>query len=71
MIKYGCCQDPDCDLPDEKSELHYIRYAVTLPDGGWVCDGCLEAHEDCARFLDENRLEMGESGYNTGEVLIK
>lgn len=49
--KQGVCQDPGCDMADEKTAVRLFR---TL----YRCDGCIEMIQDNDTFTNENWAEM-------------
>uniref|UniRef100_A0A6M3LJN0 Uncharacterized protein n=1 Tax=viral metagenome TaxID=1070528 RepID=A0A6M3LJN0_9ZZZZ len=71
MNRYGFCKDPDCENPDEATTTTWVKYTKTLPNGGYICQACLEAWYDQDDSLNANRLDMAECGENVGEVLIR
>ena len=56
--KFGRCEDPDCEDPDEESSLRWRDYILALGRGAWVCDGCWEHWQDCDDSANENFLDM-------------
>ena len=68
-MAYGLCQDPDCEYPEERTNLASVRYTASTHGPARLCDGCLEAWRDAQASLEANRGDMQEVGFNTGDVL--
>jgi hypothetical protein len=65
MLSIGYCEDSfhDESMDDgAPMDLTHVKYTESLPDGGSICEGCLESWEDEQEFNDANRPDALDAG---------